>query len=200
MIKILQNPRNSFLFVFITAVFKRFVFFEKLRLKQWVWRAGEQARCTVNPIKFSGPYAESKREVWDSNSCFNRLYWCNWPLGRNRLKTETNNNYKMKWCSGQQPQNHLVLYTTGTDSIQSDRPLKKRLTQDKETDSKQKTDSTSKPRFTKLGFTGAQKCVPDASSKNVPNVACRRFTLHTRSIWALEIQQLSGDGLARGGW
>ena len=64
---------------------------------------------------------------WDSNSCFNRLCWCNWPLGRNRLKTKkTDNNYKTKWCSGQQPQNHLVLYTTGTDSIQSDRPLSKK--------------------------------------------------------------------------
>ena len=166
MIKILQNPRNSFLFVFITAVFKSLFFFEKLRLMQWVWHTGEQARCTVSPIKFSGTYAESKHEVWDSNSCFNRLCWCNWPLGRNRLKTKTDNNYKTKWCSRQQPQNHLVLYTTGTDSIQQDRPLSKKdwLKTKRQTQNKRLTRHPSQD-LQKLGFTDAQKCVPDASSK-----------------------------------
>ena len=164
MIKILQNPRNSFLFVFITAVFKS-LFFEKLRLMQWVWahrRAGEMY-CQPNQILWHLYWKQAWK--WDSNSCFIQICWCNWPLGRNRLKTKTDNN-KTRRCSGQQPLNHRVLYTTGTDSIQQDRPLsKKRLTQDKETDSKQKTDSISKPGFTKLGFTDAQKCVPDASKK-----------------------------------
>ena len=93
---------------------------------------------------------------WDSNSYSVQICWCNWLLGKNRLKTKTDN-YKTKRCSGQQPQNHQVLYTTGTDSIQQDRPLSKRLTQDKETDSKPKTDSISKSGFTKTWFRRCSK-------------------------------------------
>ena len=46
------------------------------------------------------------------------------PSAEIDLKTKTGN-YRTKRCSRQQPQNHLVLYTTGTDSIQPDRPLSK---------------------------------------------------------------------------
>ena len=49
MIKVLQIPRNSFLFVF-TAMFKKC--FEKLRSMQWFWGTREQVECTAISFRF----------------------------------------------------------------------------------------------------------------------------------------------------
>ena len=175
MIKILQNPRNSFLFVFVTTVLKGV--FEKLRLMQWVWRAGEQARCTVSPVKSSGTTNLYWKLAWkwDSHSCFIQVCWYNWPLGRNRLKKTKMGNYKTKRCSRQQPRNHLVFYTKGTDSIQQDRPLSKKADSRQRDRLKTKDWLDTQARIYKASVHSHSKMQARRHFQNIPDAARRWF-------------------------
>ena len=119
-----------------------------------------------------------------------RFPGCNWLHDRDRLKRKQKGNYKTKRCLRQQLRNHPTFYTKGTDSLQQDRPISKR-TDSRQWDrlkTKQKTDSTRKPGFTKLAFADAPKMRARRHIQNTPSAAHRWSNPWSQICSILEVQ------------
>ena len=142
-------------------------FLKKLRLMQWVWRTGEQTRCTVSPFKFSGTYSESKHESEIATAVSFRFVGVTGPSAETDSKqkktiTRQNgvwgNNPRITWYSIQK----------GTDSIQQDRPLSK------------KTDSRQRDRLKTKDWLDTQARIYKVSVHSHSKNACR--TPHSKYI------------------